>query len=69
MNKFQFGYDNHSIFLRQKSNEKIKDRLAHIGRRENAYFLPKICKTEQSCNTKKNKQVSVLDKGNFIIFY
>ena len=69
MNAYNIEYDSHSIFLRQKSNEKMKERLENIRNRKNSYFLPKICNTEYSCNSSKKQHVSVMDNGKFIIFF
>ena len=77
MNSYSIEYDSHSIFLRQKSNEKLKDRLEGIRTRKNN-FLPDIRQTQGSQNkgyskmdtsvgsNSPKKHISVMDHGNVI---
>lgn len=70
MNNYTIEYDSHSIFLRQKSNEKMKERLDTIRQRKNV-FLPMI-KTSKIKNKSpikesslSKKHISVRDLGKY----
>lgn len=71
MNSYTIEYDSHSMFLRQKSNEKLKDRLDHIRNRRNV-FLPLIKETKVKqksviSDSPIKKHVSIMDLGKFSI--
>lgn len=67
MNNYTIEYDSHSIFLRQKSNEKLKERLENIRTRKNN-FLPEIKpilspNNSVFSNETQKKHISVMDYG------
>lgn len=64
MNTYSIEYDSHSIFLRQKSNEMLKDRLENIRNRRNN-FLPEIKSRSvfKSIHESPKKHISVMDYG------
>ena len=64
MNTYTIEYDSHSIFLRQKSNEKLKDRLEGIRSRKNN-FLPDI-KQPLITEISPKKHISVMDYGKIL---
>ena len=71
MNNYTIEYDSHSIYLRQKSNEKQKERLESIRVRKNN-FLPSLKHDFQNSISKRlesqkydspKKHLSVMDYG------
>lgn len=71
MNKYSIEYDSHSLFLRQKSNVRFKERLEDIRMRKNN-FLPDIInhnRVSKPTNTEAShspKQRSLMDIGKLI---
>ena len=69
MNPYNLEYNSYSIFLRQKSNEKYKERLEDIKLRKKNLYLPDIksktsprMKTE-SCVSQTHKSIMDLEKS------
>jgi hypothetical protein len=69
MNTYTLEYNSYSMFLRQKSNEKYKERLDDIKSRKKNLYLPDIkskasprMKTE-SCISQGHKSIMDLEKS------
>jgi hypothetical protein len=75
MNTYSIEYDSHSVFLRNKANDTLNQRLENIRTRKNL-FLPSInvinnnkSKSPSKSPSPKNskKHISVMDYGKFDI--
>lgn len=67
MNTYSIEYDSHSLFLRQKSNVRFKERLEDIRMRK-SNFLPDIYQNQVSKPTRTEasqspKHRSLMDIG------
>lgn len=71
MNTYSIEYDSHSLFLRQKSNVRFRERLEDIRMRKNN-FLPdinqnRISKPTNTEASQSPKHRSLMDIGIVIL--
>lgn len=72
MNTYSIEYDSHSVFLRNKANDTLVQRLDNIKSRKNL-FLPSINinnksrSPSKSPDKKSKKHLSVMDYGKIKI--